>query len=216
MSDTEQMETESPKSDTESPETESTEATTTSNKMDMALDDIVAMKPRRGGFGQGFTSGSSKLSISNLQSGVSDNDLKELFTEFGDIKSVAVHYNSTGTSLGTAHVEFKNTQDAHKAIKKYNGVQLDGKPMRIAMEGGMAGRLSQNMTKRLGGRGGGRGRGRGGRRERPEPKTAEELDAELDAYLNSKNKAEDLDAELDEYSKSKGEAAAAADAEAEK
>jgi len=208
MSDTEQMETESPKSDTESPETESTEATTTSNKMDMALDDIVAMKPRRGGFGQGFTSGSSKLSISNLQSGVSDNDLKELFTEFGDIKSVAVHYNSTGTSLGTAHVEFKNTQDAHKAIKKYNGVQLDGKPMRIAMEGGMAGRLSQNMTKRLGGRGGGRGRGRGGRRERPEPKTAEELDAELDAYLNSKNKAEDLDA--------KGEDAAAADAEAEK
>jgi len=177
------------------------------------------------------TSGSPKINIANLNFGVSDSDIQELFAEFGNTKSVAVHYNSSGKSLGTAHVVFSNKQSAEQAIKQYNGVHLDGRPMRITMEGGIvSGGGKQNTVKRLGkgprggkggrgGRGRGRGgRGRGGRGDRPKPKTADELDAELDAYLNTKPQtAEDLDAELDAYSKNKGEgAAAAAETEAEK
>ncbi|CAL4243694.1 unnamed protein product, partial [Meganyctiphanes norvegica] len=160
------------------------------------------------------TSGPPKVSISNLHVGVSDSDIDELFSEFGSMKTAVVHYNSTGKSLGTAHVIFTNRNDAVRAMKQYNGVHLDGRPMKIGMEGGVitgGARPKQkgSLVKRLSGgpkgagkgargRGGrGRGRGRGGKGKggaKPKPKTAEELDAELDAYLNTKPQtADDLD-----------------------
>jgi len=232
------------------------------DKMDMALDDIVKSmkKPRRGGRGgkgnnkgnrgggqrnQGAqlkkkaggkgvkvtqslkTSGPSKLSISNLNFQVSDSDLKELFSEFGNMKSAAVHYNSSGKSLGTAHVIFVNKEQAMKAVKQYNGVHLDGRPMRISMEGGIItggpGKKG-NIVKRLGkgqqgkkGKPANKGKAKPkNKKEKAKPKTAEELDAELDAYLNTKPQtAEDLDAEMDAYSNSK-DAAEKSEGEAEK
>jgi len=183
----------------------------------------------RGGFGgrggkrqPGFkTSGSPKLTIKNLHHGVTDSDIAELFSEFGSMKSATIHYNSNGKSLGTAVVTFVRSQDAMRAMKQYNGVHLDGRAMRVSMEGGGGGvgvavkRLGQSGRERGGqGRGGRGGRGRGGRgggrggkfNSKPKPKTAEELDAEMDAYLKKKpTTADSLDKELDAYSKKKGE-----------
>lgn len=148
----------------------------------------------------------TKLYISNLEYGVSNDDIKELFAEVGDLKRFAVHYDRSGRSKGTAEVVFSRRTDAIAAVKRYNNVQLDGKPMKIEIVGtnistpaapsapngsfGSSSGAPRGGQSRgggfgrqrggAGGRGFGRGRGRG--RGRGEKVSAEDLDADLEKY----------------------------------
>ncbi|KAG5051287.1 hypothetical protein AAZX31_02G088700 [Glycine max] len=77
----------------------------------------------------------TKLYLSNLDHGVTNDDIKLLFSEEGELKSYTIHYDQSGRSKGTAEVVFVRHSDALLAIKKYNNMRLDGKPLQIELVG---------------------------------------------------------------------------------
>lgn len=163
--------------------------------------------PRSGGRLSGGVNSTTKILIENLDFGVTSEDIEELFEDIGAIRKANVHFDESGRSIGTAEVVYERRADAIAAQKKYNGVNLDNRPMQISIVGGSEdrpeksfNRLSQNNGSQRGGfrinnqqnnnRGSARSRLRGGKPQngdtngnaKKENVTAEDLDAELEAY----------------------------------
>ena len=76
----------------------------------------------------------TKLNIRNLHYGVSDADIRELFSiGFQSYKSSAVYFGRNGRSKGAAHVLYGKKADALKAIKQFGGKKLDGRILKISI-----------------------------------------------------------------------------------
>lgn len=72
--------------------------------------------------------------IGNLKYTRDETDLKRLFSQFGEVKSVSVVLDSkTQISKGIAFVKMVNKADALIAIKELNGQKLDGRTAKVSI-----------------------------------------------------------------------------------
>ncbi|KAI9293739.1 RNA-binding domain-containing protein [Neoconidiobolus thromboides FSU 785] len=137
-----------------------------------------------------------KILISNLHYNVTVEDIKELFGQIGRIRSANINFDSNGKSQGTGEVIFVRSIDAVTAVKKYHGVTLDGRSMKLALPytpsdakapiSSRVGPTREFNDKRGNGnrRGGNQRRTKGRRNNESRPKkTKEELDQELDSFF---------------------------------
>lgn len=72
--------------------------------------------------------------ISNLSYAVNDGDLKELFSEYGEISSAKVITDrETGRSRGFGFVEMADDAQGQKAIDELNQAEYDGKVISVSV-----------------------------------------------------------------------------------
>lgn len=110
------------------------------------------------------------LYISNLSYNISDEDLRLLFADYGEITSAKVIIDrETGRSRGFGFVELSDDELAKKAIEELNQASYDGKVINITEarpredRGDRGGRFNNNRGGGYGSnRGGGYGSNRGG------------------------------------------------------
>jgi RNA recognition motif-containing protein len=97
----------------------------------------------------------TNIYVGNCPFDVTEEQLRELFTAYGEVDSVNIITDrDTGRPRGFAFVEMSDSSAADAAIKGVNGTELGGRDLKV----------NEARPKRDRGGGGGGGRGRGGRR----------------------------------------------------
>jgi len=71
----------------------------------------------------------SQIIVSNLDPDVTEDDVKDIFTQIGTVKFVKLIYDKNGVSQGSAEVQFRSKDDAEKAVTEYNEAEVDGRTM---------------------------------------------------------------------------------------
>lgn len=103
----------------------------------------------------------AKLYVGNLPYNTADEDLQNLFSQAGTVKSAQVIKDRvSGRSKGFAFVEMSTAEEAQTAISRFNGQDFGGRALTV--------NLARPREERPGGfrSGGGRRQGGGGDRER--------------------------------------------------
>ena len=96
----------------------------------------------------------TKLYIGNLAYQTTEGDLKDLFSQVGNVVSCELILDRyTSKSRGFAFVQMSTDEEAQKAISELNGKDVDGRALTV------------NEAKPREDRGGGGGGGRGGKRD---------------------------------------------------
>jgi RNA recognition motif-containing protein len=92
--------------------------------------------------------------VGNLSKDVNDDDLQNLFSEYGNVRTVKIIRDLfSGESKGFGFIEMPGQAEAQKAMSELNTVELKGKKIVV--------NEARPKTDRRGG-GGGRGGNRGG------------------------------------------------------
>jgi hypothetical protein len=96
---------------------------------EVKLEDVVIgvpSQPRREGFGP------VKLFVGGLSQDTTTGDLRAAFAKFGELVDVAViNERGTNQSRGFGFVTFATSTASEAAIKEMNGVELDGRTIKV-------------------------------------------------------------------------------------
>lgn len=96
--------------------------------------------------------------VSNLSFNVQDEDLREFFTEYGEVSSAKVITDKfTGKSRGFGFVEMPDDESARKAIAELDNGVVEGRTIKV-----MEAKPKEERPARTGGGGGGFQRNNGG------------------------------------------------------
>ena len=96
-----------------------------------------------------------KLYVGNLPFSATEDSLKQAFSKFGTVETVAIVTDrDTGQSRGFGFVELSSDQEATEAVGKMNSAEMDGRMLKVSIAMAKAPR---------GGPGAGAPRGNGGR-----------------------------------------------------
>jgi RNA recognition motif-containing protein len=81
--------------------------------------------------------------VGNLAYGVSEDDLKQAFSQYGEVTSANLITDKySGQSKGFAFVEMANNSEADTAIKNLNGAALSGRNIKVNQAMPRSGRSS--------------------------------------------------------------------------
>jgi RNA recognition motif-containing protein len=104
----------------------------------------------------------TKLYVGNLSYNVSEDDLRQLFSQAGEIKEITLIMDrDTRRPKGFGFVEMVNQADAEKAIRMFNDQEMDGRRLTVNIA-----RPREERPAGGGGRSFSRGNSRGGGRGR--------------------------------------------------
>ena len=113
---------------------------------------------------------SAKLYVGNLSFNTTQQDLEEMFGEFGSVQSAnIIEDRETGRSRGFGFVEMSSKEEGQNAISALNGKEVDGRGLVVNEakpredRGGSGGGGGRGGYGGGGGRGGNRGGGGGSR-----------------------------------------------------
>jgi RNA recognition motif-containing protein len=107
-----------------------------------------------------------KMYVGNIPYNATEEDLRELFSEYGEIESLKIMQDQfTNRSKGFGFIEMVNEEDAKKAIATLNGKDFKGKSLTVAEARPQQKRqgFNKGSNKRSSGYGGAGGTGKGWR-----------------------------------------------------
>lgn len=73
-----------------------------------------------------------KLYVGNLSFQTTEDDLRTLFEQAGELSSVAlITDRDSGQSRGFAFIEFANDAEAQAAIQRFDGMEIEGRALKV-------------------------------------------------------------------------------------
>jgi len=71
------------------------------------------------------------INVGNMSFDTSEEELREIFSEFGTVISVKLMTNSEGRSRGFGFVEMAENNEGNAAIRSLNGDEFAGRKLRV-------------------------------------------------------------------------------------
>ncbi len=96
-------------------------------------DQIIKAEPFKSNDQTDKTKTSSNLFVKNLSTDITNKELYDLFSEYGNIISINLKKGKNGENLGYGYVNFEKEQSAKNAIENLNQKEFKGKNLIVSM-----------------------------------------------------------------------------------